>query len=84
MRANDRALPPLDGLVRYGCSVDRSGQGRKASFILHVWAEHRKGERIERDWAMVYSVRRKRLEALKDCNQWLGAVEKAVPQGERK
>ena len=84
----DDKLPALDGLVRYGCSVqgpiqqidhaDPSGRTRRV-WSVTFWAEHGDafGTKIRKDWKLLYSFRKKRSKGLTDCDKFMERVSKA-------
>ena len=85
----DDKLPALDGLVRYGCSVqgpiqqldhgDPSGKARSV-WSVTFWAEHMSlfGKKARRDWKLLYSFRKKRIKGLIDCDNFMERVRKAT------
>ena len=85
----DDKLPALDGLVRYGCSVqgpiqqinhaDPSGKARSV-WSVTFWAEHISafGKKARKDWKLLYSFRKKRIEGLMDCDKFMERVSKAT------
>ncbi len=85
----DDKLPPLDGLVRYGCSVqgpiqqidhgDPSGKARPV-WSVTFWAEHMSafGKKVRKDWKLLYSFRKKRIQGLTDCDKFMERVRKAT------
>lgn len=81
--ADDGNLPTLEGLVRVGCVVDEAQRPEGIRYVVLIWAEHRKGESVERDWSLLYAVRKKRVRALRDCDGWLERVKKATREGNR-
>ena len=85
----DEKLPSLDGLVRYGCSVqgpitqiDHSDPRGKAKSVWSVtfWAEHISlfGKKVRKDWKLLYSFRKKRIKGLTDCDKFMERVSKAM------
>ncbi len=84
----DDKLPTLDGLVRYGCSVqgpitqvdhaDPSGKARSV-WSVTFWAEHMSlfGKKVRKDWKLLYSFRKKRIKGLTDCSKFMERVSKA-------
>ena len=85
----DDKLPALDGLVRYGCSVqgpirqiDYAGPSGKARSVWSVtfWAEHISafGKKARKDWKLLYSFRKKRIKGLTDCDNFMERVSKAT------
>ncbi len=85
----DDKLPALDGLVRYGCSVqgpilqvdhaDPSGKARSV-WSVTFWAEHISpfGKKARKDWKLLYSFRKKRIKGLTDCDKFMERVSKAT------
>ncbi len=85
----DDKLPALDGLVRYGCSVqgpiqqidhaDPSGKARSV-WSVTFWAEHISafGKKARKDWKLLYSFRKKRIKGLTDCDKFMARVSKAT------
>jgi hypothetical protein len=85
----DDKLPTLDGLVRYGCSVqgpiqqldhgDPSGK-TKSVWSVTFWAEHMSlfGKKARKDWKLLYSFRKKRIKGLTDCDKFMERVRKAT------
>lgn len=85
----DDKLPTLDGLVRYGCSVqgpirqidhaDPSGKARSV-WSVTFWAEHISafGKKARKDWKLLYSFRKKRIKGLTDCDKFMDRVSKAT------
>ncbi len=85
----DDKLPALDGLVRYGCSVqgpiqqvdhgDPSGKARSV-WSVTFWAEHMSafGKKARKDWKLLYSFRKKRSKGLTDCDKFMDRVSKAT------
>ncbi len=85
----DDKLPTLDGLVRYGCSVqgpiqqldhgDPSGKARSV-WSVTFWAEHISafGKKARKDWKLLYSFRKKRIKGLTDCDKFMERVSKAT------
>ncbi len=85
----DDKLPALDGLVRYGCSVqgpiqqidhgDPSGRTRPV-WSVTFWAEHISafGKKVRKDWKLLYSFRKKRSKGLTDCDKFMDRVSKAT------
>ncbi len=85
----DDKLPALDGLVRYGCSVqgpirqinydDPSGKARSV-WSVTFWAEHISafGKKARKDWKLLYSFRKKRIKGLIDCDNFMERVRKAT------
>ena len=85
----DDKLPALDGLVRYGCSVqgpirqidydDPSGKARSV-WSVTFWAEHISafGKKVRKDWKLLYSFRKKRSKGLTDCDKFMERVSKAT------
>jgi hypothetical protein len=85
----DEKLPTLDGLVRYGCSVqgpitqvdhaDPSGKARSV-WSVTFWAEHISlfGKKVRKDWKLLYSFRKKRIKGLTDCDKFMERVSKAT------
>ncbi len=85
----DDKLPVLDGLVRYGCSVqgpiqqidhaDPSGKARSV-WSVTFWAEHISafGKKARKDWKLLYSFRKKRIKGLTDCDNFMERVSKAT------
>ncbi len=85
----DDKLPDLDGLVRYGCSVqgpiqqidhgDPSGKARSV-WSVTFWAEHKSlfGKKVRKDWKLCYSFRKKRIKGLTDCDKFMERVRKAT------
>ena len=85
----DDKLPALDGLVRYGCSVqgpiqqidhgDPSGKARSV-WSVTFWAEHISafGKKARKDWKLLYSFRKKRIKGLTDCDKFMDRVGKAT------
>ncbi len=85
----DDKLPALDGLVRYGCSVqgpitqiDHSHPSGKTNSVWSVtfWAEHMSllGKKVRKDWKLLYSFRKKRIKGLTDCDKFMDRVRKAT------
>ena len=85
----DDKLPALDGLVRYGCSVQgpilqidhADPRGRTNSvWSVTFWAEHISafGKKVRKDWKLLYSFRRKRIKGLTDCDNFMERVSKAT------
>ena len=84
----DDKLPALDGLVRYGCSVqgpilqidhaDPSGR-TKSVWSVTFWAEHMNifAKKARKDWKLLYSFRKKRIKGLTDCDKFMDRVRKA-------
>ena len=84
----DEKLPSLDGLVRYGCSVqgpitqidhsDPRGK-RRSVWSVTFWAEHISlfGKKVRKDWKLLYSFRKKRIKGLTDCDKFMDRVRKA-------
>jgi hypothetical protein len=87
----DDKLPTLDGLVRYGCSVqgpitqvdhaDPSGKARSV-WSVTFWAEHISafGKKVRKDWKLLYSFRKKRIKGLTDCDNFMERVSKATQE----
>ncbi len=85
----DDKLPTLDGLVRYGCSVqgpirqidhaDPSGKAR-SGWSVTFWAEHISafGKKARKDWKLLYSFRKKGSKGLTDCDKFMERVSKAT------
>ena len=85
----DDKLPALDGLVRYGCSVqgpiqqidhgDPSGKARSV-WSVTFWAEHMSafGKKARKDWKLLYAFRKKRSKGLTDCDKFMDRVSKAT------
>jgi hypothetical protein len=85
----DDKLPALDGLARYGCSVqgpirqinfdDPSGKARSV-WSVTFWAEHISafGKKARKDWKLLYSFRKKRIKGLTDCDNFMERVSKAA------
>ena len=84
---NDK-LSALEGLVRYGCSVqgpiqqidhgDPSGRIRTV-WSVTFWAEHISlfGKKVRKDSKLLYSFRKKRIKGLTDCDKFMDRVRKA-------
>ncbi len=85
----DDKLPALDGLVRYGCSVqgpilqidhgNPSGRTRSV-WSVTFWAEHMNifAKKVRKDWKLLYSFRKKRIKGLTDCDNFMDRVSKAT------
>ncbi len=98
VRAEDgleKKLPPLENLVRYGCTihavrmVDHDSPRNEAQQFWRVafWAEHQGpfDEEPDRDWKLLYSYRKKRMKAFVDCDDFMERVkrverQKSVPE----
>ncbi len=85
----DDKLPALDGLVRYGCSVQgpilqvdhAHPRGRtKSVWSVTFWAEHMNifAKKVRKDWKLLYSFRKKRIKGLIDCDNFMERVRKAT------
>lgn len=85
----DKELPSLDGLVRYGCTVqgpinmlDHSSPQSKWQRVWSVtfWAEHKSTYKAKpvKDWELSYSYRTKRIKALVDCDRFMERVKRAT------
>ncbi len=73
--AHDRPLPKLEGLLRYGCSVELMVPEQQY-WHLYVWAEHAGNGP---DWKMLYSEhsgKNGRHKCLTDCEAWMRLVER--------
>ncbi len=73
--AHDRPLPKLEGLLRYGCSVELMVPEQQ-HWHLYVWAEHAENGP---DWKMLYSEhsgKNGRHKCLTDCDAWMRLVER--------
>jgi hypothetical protein len=61
-------IPPLLGITQYGYTVAQEN----GSFYGTVWAKYANAP----DWKMLYSIRKERKDAVKDCEIWMGRMEK--------
>jgi hypothetical protein len=61
-------IPPLLGITQYGYTVVQEN----GSFYGTVWAKYANTP----DWKMLYSIRKERKDAVKDCENWMNRVEK--------
>lgn len=68
--AAQKDMPPLNGLTHYGYTVTQARDGFRGT----VFAKYASGP----DWQMLYSMRRKRSQAVKDCEGWMDRVDAAI------
>jgi hypothetical protein len=61
-------MPPLVGITQYGYTVTQESGG----FYGTVWAKYANAP----DWKMLYSIRKERKDAVKDCESWMSRMEK--------
>ncbi len=84
----DKKLPPLEGLVRWGCAVkgpilqldhnDPSGRSVKV-WTVDFSAEHKDlmSGKVKKDWKLFYAYRKSRKKGLSDCDKFMERVERA-------
>jgi len=82
-------LPPLEGLVRYGCAVKgpilqidhNNPSGRKRPvWSVDFHADHKDmfSGKVRRDWKLLYAFRKKRRKGLDDCEKFMERVSRAI------
>ena len=89
----DKKFPPLEDLVRHGCSISGPIQmaNRKdpllrlhAVWVITLWAAHGTAEKSEKDWILVYSYRKSRKKGYPDCERFMTRMKKYIAAGGNK
>lgn len=85
----NKKLPSLVGLVAHGCIIngpismlDRNDERTRYHDVWRVvfWATHkgRFDKKATKDWQLLYAYRKKRLQALMDCEAFMKRCRKAI------
>lgn len=64
-------LPPMDGIVHYGYTVEQTPDGFRGT----VWAQYAPPAP---DWKLLYTIQKSRSKAVKDCESWMDRADKAI------
>jgi len=79
-------MPPSPETVEfYGCAISQRASTKQllGGWYTVVWADREHKNQSPHDWAALYSVRDGRSQALKDCDQWMDGMAKAIAQAKK-